>query len=463
LLGKTSKQQEKLYHDFWLKIEKNLSGDDKTFSVSAFIRDYMQMFAESAYKKATENGSNSKELYQDFKELFEGFDNHEEQLQELAEHSNEYAILAGYKSSGNDEIDLKIADIKTVESSSFYSFILKLLRLRTEGRINDGDCLAILDAIFIYVERRRILQLTQGENNSIPQLVRYFSDLIQTDNKRTKMFAILSDQQHALRLPNNDDIKAYLLSPESNFYALRSGKFLQSLIEESLTKSRPNLRDKNLQVEHIMPRTLNSHWKRELGTNYQEIHDKYLNNIGNLTLIRHNQELGNRSFSEKKEIYKHNSGMQIAKEKIENQEKWSEAEIKNRARYMIDVLLDSVLSVADDFKVGINYSITKKSKNNRLSFRKLGLIGREIYLFEEPTITATVVGDKDLMFENKRDKLSPLTREIMRRLGKINKSGSYWGADKWGYNGKTLYDLMQELPDEDDQDDSDGQNDGTLF
>jgi uncharacterized protein with ParB-like and HNH nuclease domain len=301
LLGKTSKQQNELYHNAWLKMERNLSGSNASFSLSAFIRDYMQLIECASHKKATD--SNHKELYRDFKELF-GEENHDQLIKKMAIYSNEYAVLAGYKSSGNIKIDLKIADLKTLESSGFYSFILGALYLRTEGKLNDSDTLAILDAIFIYIARRRILRLTQAENKNAPLLVKYFDDLIASNDKKEAMLKMLSNQQYALRLPNDNDIMMYLLGSESNFYNLRCGKFLQTLIEEALTKSRPALSDKLLQVEHIMPQTLNDVWKKELGEKYQAVYDNFLNNIGNLTLIRHNQELSNHSFEDKKRFMK---------------------------------------------------------------------------------------------------------------------------------------------------------------
>ena len=176
LLGKTSAQQNYLYHNFWLKIEQNLAGDNNTFSVSSFIRDYMQLVDIAPYKKANE--TNHKELYRDFKELF-AEDNHEQLLKKLAEYSYEYSILAGYRPSSNEKIDLKIKDLKILESSGFYSFILGVLHLRTEQKLNDNDTLEILDAIFIYITRRRMLRVTQAENKSIPIIVKYFDVLIQ--------------------------------------------------------------------------------------------------------------------------------------------------------------------------------------------------------------------------------------------------------------------------------------------
>ncbi|MCG2700228.1 DUF262 domain-containing HNH endonuclease family protein [Candidatus Parcubacteria bacterium] len=454
LLGKSSTQQNNLYHNFWLKIEQNLSGDNNAFSVSAFIRDYMQLINVASFKKAT--GTNHKELYREFKDLFED-DNHEELIKKLAEYSTDYAVLAGYQSSHNDKIDKKIVDLKIIESSGFYSFILGLLRLRTEEKIDDNGCLAILDAIFIYISRRRILRITQGENKNAPLLVEYFDDLISAENIKGKMLECLSNQQYALRLPNDKDISTYLLGIESNFYNLKSGKFLQSLIEGYLTKSRPNFDDKRLQVEHIMPQTLNDEWKNELGENYQQIYDDYINNIGNLTLIRHNPELGNNSFIDKKEVYENHAGMQIAKNKIIDQDNWGEEQIKNRAKYLVKMIINDILPISDELKTNNNYSFEKRRVGNRFSFEKIGLIGKEIVYFDDDLITAEVLSDKEVKFEDKVWRLSPLARELETRKNRRNKSGAYWGVDKWKYQGRRLDKWSQEVSDESEYDE-DSQN-----
>jgi len=442
LLGRTSTQQNNLYHNYWIRIEKNLSGEDNAFSVSAFIRDYMQLVDIASYKKATE--TNYKELYHDFKELFSD-DNHEQLIKKLAEYSNEYAILASYKSSDNNKIDMKIKDLKVIEASGFYSFILGVLRLRTEQKLNDDDTKEILDAIFIYIARRRLLRMTQGENKNAPLLVKYFDDLIESKDKKAKMLEILSNQQYALRLPNDIEIITNFMSTESNFYNLKSGKFMQGLIEEKLTRCRPSFNDKLLQVEHIMPQTLNELWKKELGENYQEIHKKYLNNIGNLTLIRHNRELSNNSFNEKKEIYENNSGMQIAKNRITDQQNWGEEQIKKRAEYLLEILIGNILSINENLKIGNNYSTERRSVSNRLSFEDLGLVGKSIVYYDDENITAEVIGDKEVKFEERVWKLSPLTREIETRKNRRNRSGAYWGVNMWKYEGRTLEEWMNEI------------------
>ena len=51
-------------------------------------------------------------------------------------------------------------------------------------------------------------------------------------------------------------------------------------------------------IEHIMPQNerLPVEWQQELGSNWQEVHEKYLHTIGNLTLTGYNSELSDRPF-----------------------------------------------------------------------------------------------------------------------------------------------------------------------
>ena len=446
LLGKSVSKQNTLYHNYWLKIEKNLAGNNDSFSISSFIRDYMQLDSASVYKKATE--TNYKELYYNFKELYENSDA-ESLIEKLSLYSNEYAVLAGYKTSGDGRIDAKIADLRTVEASGFYSFILGILNLRTEGFFTYDDCLSLLDAIFVYITRRRIMRLTQAENKNAPLLVKYYDILFDAEDKKDKMLSILADQPYALRLPNDTEISAYLASKESNFYNLRICKFIFSLIEEKITKSRP-LNDGFLQTEHIMPQTLNDDWKQLLGSDYQRIYNDYINNIGNLTLIRHNQELGNRPFDVKKDIYQNKAGMQIAKDMIIDQDTWSDTQIQNRAKYLISIITNNILQVPEKLRNSNNYSMEKKVAPSKFSFTAVDLIGKQINYYDDPSIIAEVISDKEVKFEGKTWRISPLTREIETRKMRCNKSGAYWGIDKWVYNGKTLEDMMKEVSKEED-------------
>lgn len=68
-------------------------------------------------------------------------------------------------------------------------------------------------------------------------------------------------------------------------------------------KSKETVTFDSLILEHIMPQTLTAKWKIDLGKRAQEIYDKYLHCLGNLTLSGYSSELSNASFSEKQILY----------------------------------------------------------------------------------------------------------------------------------------------------------------
>lgn len=429
LLGMSATDQEFLYSQYWLRIEKYIPGQ-----VSGYIRDYMQAHECKPFSRATE--SNYKELYSLFKGIFCG-ENARDLLKDLSESAAIYATIVSDESTGSNEIDNVLTDIRTLNVTTAYSFFLVLLKALKKKQFTNQDVVSILDAFRVYCLRRRLLALSGGENKSFPLLAAKVPELIKAENKKGKMFEILSKQESNLRLPNDIEISRYLET--MNFYNFRYCKFYLSLIEEKSTKGRPDQNDPKLQIEHIMPQTLNNEWKSCLGTNYEEIHQQFVNTIGNLTLIRHNQEMKNESFSKKKDVYKGKAGLQIAKTMIIDHSEWNEKAIKERTIWLTDYLLSEVLTIPDGMRK-VNNFLQKEGKG--LSFQELQLIGLDICYVDDPSIRAHVVSDKEVEFEGKKWKLSPLTREIETRRGKVRPSGAYTGARHWEYDGIKLSDIM---------------------
>ncbi len=73
-----------------------------------------------------------------------------------------------------------------------------------------------------------------------------------------------------------------------------------------------------------------------------------------------------------------------------------------------------------------------------------GLVGKEIQFADNSKIRANVINDREVRFEGKQWKLSPLTRELYTRMGKVNASGANKGALYWTYNGVRLTDINKE-------------------
>ena len=429
LLGLDPETQERLYSNYWVNMENKLGSE-----ISNFIRDYMQVTQKRSYPKAT--NTNHKTLYKMFKDIYKDIDS-ETLLKSLNLYATYYSYIATGVSTGNGRIDKCLSDIRIINVTTAYSFLMTLFNSNYNGKINDTELSELFDVLIVYFLRRRMIYgLTSAENKSLPALSRAIGKIESSDNKKETMFDILSSQENMQRLPNDVELSRVLET--MNFYNYRLCKFMLAKVEEKLTRSRPDLNDSLLQIEHIMPQTLKDSWNSYLGDNAKEIHSELVHTIGNLTLIRHNQELGQKSFDDKKVVYNNNAGLQIARTNIINNAKWSKDEIQKRTKWLTSFILNDVLPIPDRMRKTNNFH----SDGNRLSFIALQLIGYEINFIADKSIKAKVVGDTEVEYNGKVWKLSPLTKELYAKSGKANKSGSYRGAAHWEFDGMKLEEII---------------------
>ena len=435
-MGKNSDDQTKLYNEYWLKLEKRLTG-----KLSEFIRDWMQADQHKSFKVAREN--NYKELYGAFKEIVAGRAV-EDLFEELVRFSLPYSIACGDRSTENPRIDQVISDLNIIGVAPAYSYLTELLSSWEEGYLSDEEIGIVLASIRSYLLRRRVLGLTTAENKFFPVLGSRISELVAANDPAEKVFEQLSSYEYALRLPNDDEFGSRLAT--MNFYNLgRSNNYprlLLSIAEEILTRSRPNWNDSKLQLEHIMPQKLSAAWKAMLGEEYESVHQEFLNNIGNITLIRHNQELGNRSFDEKKITYSDNSGLQVAQNWVIDCEIWDANAIDRRRDKLVELIVGQVLPISEKFKRGSNWKQDSGRASQFDSRQVLSqLIGETIQYIPNPTLSAVVVSNSEVEFEGRTWKLSPLTRELKSRVNEVSKHAAYQGAMYWSWDDMRLVDL----------------------
>ena len=346
-------------------------------------------------------------------------------------------IVLPDRTSGSIQIDRRLADIRTIGATTVYSFVLALMESWNAGRMTETELDDCLDALVTYLLRRRIIRSAQGENVCFPELTERVLEIETAPEIRYETFRILTSMGHTLRLPTDVEVTDALKG--MNFYSFAQAKFILTLVEESLTGERPHITDKNIQLERIMPQTLNDTWREELGRNAKEVRDNLLDTIGNVTLIRRSKELGNISFKTKKGIYASSDGMQVSRTEITNCIRWNKASIDKHAIWIIKHIVTTVLAIPADFNT---VAATATSKSGRISLAELGLVGRTIEFIDDPSYKALVITDTLVEFEGRRWKLSPLTRELKKRVGQMRRSGQYRGAAYWTYNGTRILDMQ---------------------
>jgi hypothetical protein len=337
-----------------------------------------------------------------------------------------------------------LSDLHVIGVAPAYSYIAEALREYNFGRISLESMESILKGLRTYLLRRRILRITQGENKFLPVLGARLKEFQESSNPTELVFDQLSAVNYALRLPNDNELATQLKS--MNFYNLGESrnypKLLLSMIEEYLTKSRPQWDDENLQLEHIMPQTLNEEWRRDLGGNAEEIHQELVHTPGNITLIRHNQELGNKPFDFKKSIYTGKSGLQVTQNYVTDCETWNGEAIRRRADYLSGMILQNILAIPTARKLASNWA-QESDKPSQFDVKEVlrQLIGETIYFSEDPRISAIVVSDSKVQFEGVEWSLSPLTTDIKKRLGKISPNSQFSGSGYWIWSDTRLSDL----------------------
>ncbi len=192
-------------------------------------------------------------------------------------------------------------------------------------------------------------------------------------------FGLLTGGQ---RFPNDDEFKDRLITIDfyKKFKSKKTKCFLERL-ENFDTKEPVNTQE--CTTEHIMPQHLREEWERDLGENFQEIHNKYLHTIGNLTLTGYNREYSDRSFQEKRDMeggFK-DSPLRL-NQGLRGLESFGEEEIKKRANDLADLALKIWTYPKLDAETLEKYKPKKDKKEKKvydLSSYKFGSYSRELF------------------------------------------------------------------------------------
>ena len=344
LLKMDSKRQSHIYETVWHpKIEEVFDNNS-----SKFFRDYLQFKKSSSLKIVSDN--NTKELYQQFKEFVDkSFEKHNDFIDDIVLYVKCYKWIItevvsdtiSHDIGNNKEIkELLRIIFHDIKSEAFKPLVLGLLKQHQNDfnghKLSDESLVSILKSIRTYLIRRRILGLTQGENKNIVTLCRKIPEIVTV---KISMLELLTNMIYRLRIPNDTELRLSLKT--MNFYKGLSkySKLILGKIEENNTKVAVNFRDKKITIEHIIPQKIEDNWKKELGSNYEEIHKKYLHNIGNLILTEFNSEIGNKSFKDKKD--KLNTSSLSYRLEIVNRDTWNEQSIIEHQENMIKWLLET--------------------------------------------------------------------------------------------------------------------------
>lgn len=319
LMGQEPEVQEKLYNEYWIKLEEMLPDA----IISDFIRDYLTMKTGSIPNKSS--------VYLYFKKYYNSLDNYDAEgfLDELITYGEYYSWFK-YCNSSNAKINEYLKHLQQLKSTVVYPFLLSLFEdCFMYHNIEVQDVCDTLSLLISYVLRRLICEKPTNVLNKV--FASLAKDIEKYEKQRVcqRVIRVLASKKGKAAFPNDKVLREKLLVRD--MYKFPHIKFVLEAVESSLSKEVVN--PDNLTIEHIMPKSLTSRWRIDLGKKAQDTYDKYINCIGNLTLTGYNSELSNKSFEDKKKMYL-KSNVTITKS-IARYEHWVEEDIIARSEELI--------------------------------------------------------------------------------------------------------------------------------
>ncbi len=318
-------EQEKIYNDYWLPMEKLLDNSLEDFLYHNIRKngdDISQNSIYSAYKNLFNDQLTSDAVALSLKGM-----------RDLSEYYNTYI---NPETEPNELIRDYLSSFKRMNKTVIYPLLLRLSKSVKSGELSEEEYIKCLHILESFIVRREICKISTAYLRNI------FLDLCKDyhgSNTEGWLVNQLSKSPRFLRWPTDEEVQSKLINDE--FYAPRIAKFILEKIEKSFEHKEP-VELENLSVEHILPQTVTPQWREMLGEKYStidEIPRELMHNIGNLTLTGYNTPLSNHPFDKKKEILQ-NSHLELNKWIVE-QNVWTDNQIKERA----DILGKKIVTI----------------------------------------------------------------------------------------------------------------------
>ena len=194
----------------------------------------------------------------------------------------------------------------------------------TEGKIELDTFLNCLKSIETYVLRRAVCRIPV---NALNQYLPTIYGSVDHTNLSKSIRDTFNNAKGSRRIPDSEEFEKCLTE------GILPKKTVRYVLEE--IEKYPDNKElvdlDTLQIEHIMPQTLTEEWKTQLGGNWELIHKKYLENLGNLTLTGYNPNYSNRTFEEKRDMENgfRKSGLRL-NSYLSAIDKWNNEEIVER-------------------------------------------------------------------------------------------------------------------------------------
>ncbi|BAZ82153.1 DUF262 domain-containing protein [Sphaerospermopsis kisseleviana CS-549] len=349
-----TENQDNAYNKYWLPMQETLNDNLTEFIRHYLTKDGVEIKKDEVYFEIKDRMSTSDAL---------------SYLKNLYKFSEYYAKLLDPVKENNLKIRRLLEKINRLEVATVYPFLLNCYHDYDENKLSELEFIDVLQILENFIIRRFVCNVqTRGLN-------RIFSVLYSQVSKESNLAHANFVERLKLDLQNRDypkdtefqksllDVKLYGAGRS------KKGRLILESIEESFNHKEQVILD-GLEIEHIMPQTINKWWQEHLGEDWGITHDLLLHSLGNLTITAYNGELYNLEFADKKEILI-NSHLEINKY-FENKENWKREDIEKRSLDLAEIVLQIWPYFGNE-----NLIIPSKSKLTGTTPKQLKIFGKE--------------------------------------------------------------------------------------
>ena len=322
LMGLEPKRQARLYRDYWRPMETAFGQEGYRKHFDGFMRHYLTL--------KTGKIPNIRAVYESFKAYACTPEVEAAGMDALVADINTFAGYYCAMSLGketNEKLGQVFQDLCELKVDVAYPFLLELYDDYKNGRLSGAEFNNAVRLVEAYVFRRVVCAIP---TNSLNKTFATFGRALQKDRYLESIQAHLLTLPSYRRFPDDDEFMRELTTRDLYNFSRRS-YFLKRLENHG---RKEYVLVNEYTIEHILPQNenLSAEWRKELGSDWERVREKWLHTLGNLTLTGYNSEYSDRPFQDKRDMEGgfHDSPLRLNKD-LRTLETWNETAIIARA------------------------------------------------------------------------------------------------------------------------------------
>ncbi|MER2295389.1 MAG: DUF262 domain-containing HNH endonuclease family protein [Desemzia incerta] len=344
------------------------NGDPNSFAITQFLLNNYDTFIGTSNSSITKNSA-----LREYEAVFSSQGHN--YIDTLIKHAKIFSTVSPLVIRDNsieyeDELNESLDKLMKLESSQAYPLMLFLLKRKQENHIQSSTVAAVFNYLIKYYVRRNFTLKPKSSNirARIIETIRKLSEesnlndtaLIVTKEKLNPIMSSKTELMEALNGALYDSaastIRFVFIDLEREKGSYFNAQTFDTL-DDYITKNRPRW-----SLEHILPQNpnLRNDWSEMISPDNideaEQIQQKHMHRIGNLTLTGYNSEMSDKSFVVKRD-YKLssdpdepytglrtplflNNSIVVEGENIDTKDKWTVEDIGRRTTILSDLIME---------------------------------------------------------------------------------------------------------------------------